>query len=188
MEYESKLHEYSFVELLPNGDTVKRKGYYRKDSIKGGFKIAYDEKDELLKKMKSLEAILVLLHIEERLLKYPKDKLNQTEIVNHFGYSKEFISRTITILVKYNAIMEVSSKRYLWNPYITLGSFDNGSCLQKEWNDIRLTKKYKRRGSDILDAYYAIKIDKRLPELTMEEFIQMVEEKKVILVNAVLKP
>lgn len=148
--------------------------------IKRGFTLAYKERDELTLEMKSPEALSLFYYIEERLLKYPKDKLNQTEIVNHFGYSKEFISRTITILVKYNAIMEVSTKRYIWNPYVTVGKY----LSQREWDTIIREKKFKRRGSDINDDFLKYKEEYALDRVTMEDFLNIRKEREHRIIKA----
>jgi len=135
--------------------------------IKRGFTLAYKERNELTLVMKSPEALSLFYYIEERLLECPRDKLNRKVIGNTLGCTKEFINETIALLIKYDVIMEVTFKKYLWNPYISLYRYDNGETIQRKWNTIRESNNFRRRGSDVNDDYLRYK---KFHDVTIEEF------------------
>jgi len=136
---------------------------------KRGLNIFYrNKRNRVLGEMKATKATKLLLCIEGRLLECPKDKLKQVEIANHFGYSKKFVNTTIATLVQYDELMEVSTKRYMWNPYITVG------------------KKYRRK-STTKETYLEYKRDNYLNEVAMREFLSLLDEGKVIRTHRVIK-
>lgn len=133
---------------------------------KRGLNIFYrNRKNRVLGEMRSTK---LLLCVEGRLLECYKDKLNQVEIADHFGYSKNFVNTTIATLVQYDELMETGSKRYMWNPYMTVG------------------KKYRHK-STTKETYLEYKRDNCLNEVAMREFLSFLGENKVIRTHRMVK-
>jgi hypothetical protein len=155
---------------------------YKRHPIKGGFTIMYkSERDELMEKViSSSEGFKVFFYIENILIENKNAKLSPSIIAKRLNVGRQFVSKMISELVRYDAIMEIKKGIYMWNPYITLHRFTDGHMVQTEWNNIIKSKQYKRRGSNILDEYYAYKREHNLPKLTFDKYISEINiEKKI---------
>ncbi len=86
------------------------------------------------------------------------------------------ISKMLTFMVKNNIIMETEPKYYRYNPYIVLPPFSDAEYLQKEWNNLRKIKSFKRRGRDILDEFYDHKHKTKQWKLKFEDWIKDIDD------------
>jgi hypothetical protein len=187
MKYDNNETTGKIVELLENGDTREVKVTYKREPIKGGFKLMYNERDYVLKKTAGSELQHdIFFYIEAKLHSEEKTKLSPSKIAKELKTAREVVSRMMTNMVKYNAMLETDSGRYMWNPFVSLPTFKDGKMLQDEWNDTIEAGKFKRRGKNLLDEYYQYKINNKEPGLTFSDYIKNVNPEGKI-EQAVLK-
>lgn len=146
-----------------------------------------DSRDEIIVAMKTTVGVKLMFHVENLLVTNHNTLIDQTAIAKELGYTRESINKTLILLVKYNAIMETDFKKYLWNPYVTVDKYANAVSLQERWNSLIESKKYRRRGSTIKDDYLKYKRDNYLGELTMREFLILLNKGKAVRTHRVIK-